>query len=244
MDFTIPCLSRLTAAMALTVALAGKAVAAGDAAGKDKIDFNSQIRPILSAHCFHCHGPDEKSRKAKLRLDLREEAVRERDELFPIKPGDLKKSEMIRRISLPKDSDDVMPPSEADNPLKSAQIELLKKWVQQGAPYSVHWAFVKPERPAVRQSNTRHCWRARWRCRVSWHPPRRLLWQSRAHGGDHLACASRSDHVQECPCAIHGARAAYPKDATALRRRPRQPNGRRICSAMPPGSRAKRPRAG
>ena len=118
-------------------------------AAKDKVDFSSQIRPIISAKCFHCHGPDDSSRKAKLRLDVREEAVKKRhDNLFAIKPGDPSHSEMVRRITS-KDPDDVMPPPKAGHPLTTAEIELLKKWVQEGAPYSGHWAFQRPQRPVL-----------------------------------------------------------------------------------------------
>jgi hypothetical protein len=93
------------------------------ASAKDAVDFNSQIRPIISAKCYHCHGPDEKSRKAKLRLDLREEATRERDGVMPIKPGDLENSEVIRRITAGEDSDDLMPPTKAGHPLTPAEID-------------------------------------------------------------------------------------------------------------------------
>ncbi|MSU56761.1 MAG: DUF1553 domain-containing protein [Pedosphaera sp.] len=117
------------------------------AAPAGKIDFNSQVRPVLSAKCFPCHGPDDKSRKAKLRLDLRSEATREREGIIPIRPGDLKNSEMIRRITAGADSDDLMPPTKAGHPLNAREIELLKKWVLQGAPYSTHWSFTKPVRP-------------------------------------------------------------------------------------------------
>ena len=119
------------------------------APANDTVDFNSQVRPIISAKCFHCHGPDEGSRKAKLRLDLREEAIRERDGIIPIKPGDEKNSEVIRRITAGEDSDDLMPPIKAGHPLTPAEIEVLKKWVRQGAPYAPHWSFVKPSRPAT-----------------------------------------------------------------------------------------------
>ncbi len=115
---------------------------------KDKVDFNSQVRPIISAKCFSCHGPDDRSRKAKLRLDLREQAIKDRDGTFPIKPGDLKNSEVIRRITS-SDPEEVMPPPKAGHSLKAAEIDLLKKWIQQGAPYAGHWAFSKPERPAL-----------------------------------------------------------------------------------------------
>ena len=81
----------------------------------DRIDYSSQIRPILSAKCYHCHGPDDESRKAKLRLDSFEEATRERSGSFAIKPGDLKKSELVHRISS-KDPEEVMPPPKAGHP--------------------------------------------------------------------------------------------------------------------------------
>lgn len=119
------------------------------ATAKDKVDFSSQIRPIISAKCFACHGPDEHSRKAKLRLDLRDEAIRERDGIIPIKPGDLKNSELIRRVTAGEDSDDVMPPTKAGHPLTAAEVDRLKLWIQQGAPYATHWSFTKPERPAL-----------------------------------------------------------------------------------------------
>jgi len=122
---------------------------AGAATGVDKSDFNSQIRPILSSRCFQCHGPDDKSRKAKLRLDLRAEAIKDREGTFAIKPGDLQRSELIRRIAAGVDSDDVMPPTKAGPPLKPEEIAMLRNWIQQGAPYAVHWSFTKPERPAL-----------------------------------------------------------------------------------------------
>src|SRR6185436_20659568 len=82
------------------------------ASSKDQIDFNSQIRPVISAKCFACHGPDDKARKAKTRLDIREQATKEREGIFPIKPGDLKNSEMIRRITS-TDPEEIMPPPKA-----------------------------------------------------------------------------------------------------------------------------------
>lgn len=127
--------------------LVGAAVAVPST--KDTVDFNAQIRPILSAKCFACHGPDEKSRNAKLRLDLRDEALRERKGVIPIKPGDSKHSELIRRITAGEDSDDIMPPPKAGPPLKPGETALLQRWVQQGAPYTTHWSFTKPERPAL-----------------------------------------------------------------------------------------------
>ncbi len=114
----------------------------------DKVDFNYDIRPIISAKCFQCHGPDEKARKAKLRLDLREEALKEHEDGRPIVPGDVQASVLVARITS-KDADEVMPPPKEDHALSAAEIELLKKWIAQGAEYKPHWSFQKPERPAV-----------------------------------------------------------------------------------------------
>ncbi len=130
----------------LSMVITGFVVAAPP---KDAIDFSSQVRPIISAKCFHCHGPDEKSRKAKLRLDVREEAVKARsDGTFAIKPGNLEQSEMARRIGS-SDPDEVMPPPKEGHPLTSSEITTLKKWIQQGAPYEGHWAFKKPTAPTL-----------------------------------------------------------------------------------------------
>jgi len=87
--------------------------------------FNRNVRPILSEHCFTCHGPDEKAREADLRLDL---------------PGDVPAREMIKRITT-HDSDDVMPPPKTNKPLTAAQIVTLKTWIAAGAKYEKHWAF-------------------------------------------------------------------------------------------------------
>ena len=114
----------------------------------DKVDFNYDIRPIISAKCFSCHGPDEKSRKAKLRLDLRDEAMKEHEDGRTIVPGDAKASALVARITS-QDPDEVMPPPKEDHALSAAEIGLLKKWIEQGAEYKPHWSFVKPERPAV-----------------------------------------------------------------------------------------------
>jgi hypothetical protein len=131
------------------IAIAGSVVVtATPCLAKDAVDFSAQIRPIISAKCYHCHGPDEESRKAKLRLDSHEEAIKDRDGSFAIKPGDLKNSELVKRITS-TDPDEVMPPPKAGHPLTSQEIELLKKWVQQGAPYSAHWAFQKPQKPTL-----------------------------------------------------------------------------------------------
>ncbi len=107
------------------------------------VDFNRDVRPIISSKCYHCHGPDEESRKAKLRLDLREEAVKDIKGTFAIKPGDLAASEVVARITS-TDGDEVMPPPKEGHALTPREVEVMKKWIVQGAPYADHWAFVKP----------------------------------------------------------------------------------------------------
>src|SRR5215210_7947282 len=90
------------------------------ARAEDKVDFNSDIRPIISTKCFHCHGPDEKAREAKLRLDIREEALKERDGIRAIVPGDLAASDVVARITS-DDRDEVMPPPKEAHPLTSRE---------------------------------------------------------------------------------------------------------------------------
>jgi hypothetical protein len=113
------------------------------------VDFQREVRPILSATCFKCHGPDPETRKGGFRLDVREEALKPgKSEKIAIVPGDISKSELVRRI-LTTDEDDLMPPPKAKMPLTDAQKDILKRWVAEGAEYRPHWAFVAPKRPAL-----------------------------------------------------------------------------------------------
>ncbi len=114
----------------------------------DKLDFNRDIRPILSTKCYHCHGADEGSRKAKLRLDIRTEALKERKGSIAIVPGKLDQSDLYARITT-KDPDEIMPPPKEAHPLTGAEVNTLKRWIEQGAPYAQHWAFEKPVKPAL-----------------------------------------------------------------------------------------------
>ncbi len=116
----------------------------GGNAPNQSISFNRDIRPILSDKCFYCHGPDVGHRKGKLRLDIREEAVKK--EAFV--PGKPKESELVRRI-FESNPDDVMPPPEANKPLTPAQKELLRRWIAAGAKYEGHWAYEKPVKPTL-----------------------------------------------------------------------------------------------
>ena len=113
------------------------------------VDFNRDIRPILTGKCFSCHGPDDKTRKAGLRLDVRDAALKPaRSGLPAITPREPDKSELLTRITNESESSR-MPPVKVGKPLSEKEIELLMRWIEQGAPYAQHWAFVKPQCPAV-----------------------------------------------------------------------------------------------
>ena len=115
-----------------------------------KLEFNRDIRPILSDGCFHCHGPDEKERKGGLRLDLETHAFMAAKSGFPaIVKGDAEESEMIARIFLSDDDDEHMPPLDSGKSITLEQKEILKKWIEQGAEYQGHWAFINPQRSPV-----------------------------------------------------------------------------------------------
>lgn len=108
--------------------------------GNEPVDFNQDVRPILSNNCFHCHGPDEQDRQADLRLDIGSEADLE---------------EVAARI-IETDPDLLMPPPDSHKKLTLDQIEILKQWVEQGAPYEDHWAFVPPAAHNVPRPQNAH----------------------------------------------------------------------------------------
>lgn len=114
-------------------------------AGEPKLDYNRDVRPILSEKCFACHGFNEKSREADLRLDMAESAYAEHDGNKPIVPGDSGQSEVWRRISS-NDESEMMPPPDSHKVLSEEQKSLLKRWIDEGAPYAKHWAFIPPEK--------------------------------------------------------------------------------------------------
>jgi hypothetical protein len=119
------------------------------------IEFGRDIRPILSKNCFACHGQDNAHRAARLRLDRRESATRKlKSGNIPIVPGAPAKSALVRRITA-MDEAEHMPPKETGNHLTKAQIALLERWIEQGAPYAEHWSFVKPQRPPQPQVKNR-----------------------------------------------------------------------------------------
>lgn len=114
----------------------------GEAAAKGAVDFNRDIRPILSDKCFLCHGPAESTREAELRLDKRDDAV----DAGAIEPGDAEASEVIVRI-LADDPDSIMPPPDSNKQLTDREKQLLQDWVNQGAAYADHWSFVPAKKP-------------------------------------------------------------------------------------------------
>ena len=124
------------------------AAAAFAADSKPGVDFNREIRPILSDNCFQCHGPDEKHRMANLRLDIKEGAFAQTKRGAVIVPGDAAKSLLFQRISH-ADKARRMPPPAADRNLSDKQIELVKRWIDSGAKWETHWAFATPKRPEL-----------------------------------------------------------------------------------------------
>ncbi|WP_339908081.1 PSD1 and planctomycete cytochrome C domain-containing protein [Symmachiella dynata] len=137
------------APLLIVTAFLGALVTASPLAAADQkpVDFNRDVRPILSKKCFPCHGPDAGSREGGLRLDLRDAALGEADSgQRAIVPGNAASSELIARIAADDDSLR-MPPAETGDPLTKSQIDLLHRWINQDAPYARHWAFVKPTRP-------------------------------------------------------------------------------------------------
>ena len=137
------------AALAITFLLPDYARTATAAAAPAPVDFNRDIRPVMSDTCFKCHGFDDKARKGKLRLDLREEALKPaKSGKIPIVPGKPDQSEIIARL-FSKDADEVMPPTSAHKTISPAQKELFRRWVAEGAKYAGHWAFEPAVAPAV-----------------------------------------------------------------------------------------------
>ncbi|TXT39126.1 MAG: hypothetical protein FD138_159 [Planctomycetota bacterium] len=114
-----------------------------------KISFDRDVRPILSNHCWKCHGPDAKERKAGLRLDQLDSATQPAESgkvaIIPNKPG---ASELLRRIHV-SDADEQMPPASENKPLSAAQKEILKRWIEQGATFEQHWSFRTVSRPSL-----------------------------------------------------------------------------------------------
>jgi hypothetical protein len=118
------------------------------AGAQERVDFNRDVRPILAAACFHCHGPDANHREADLRLDDRANAHADRDGSPVIVAGDPSSSTIWQRITS-EDEDERMPPLETKKELSAAQRDIIRRWLEQGAVYDTHWSFQAAERPAL-----------------------------------------------------------------------------------------------
>ena len=122
------------------------------------LDFNQDIRPILSDKCFSCHGPDEHGRKADLRLDIEKEAKNE--DMFAIVSGKPDESEMIYRIHS-KDADELMPPPEIGKPLSNREKQILEQWIKEGAVWAEHWTYVDPVHHSIPKTKNKE-WAKHW----------------------------------------------------------------------------------
>lgn len=131
-------------ALILPAFLFNTAVSAAEVPLPEKIEYNRDVRPILSDNCFYCHGNDPSHRKAKLRLDIRDEALL-KEAFIPGKPEE---SELVARL-FSDDEDELMPPAESHKKLTDSQKEILKTWVAQGAEYQQHWSYEKPVKAVI-----------------------------------------------------------------------------------------------
>ncbi|MEI7775579.1 MAG: DUF1549 domain-containing protein, partial [Verrucomicrobiota bacterium] len=136
------------ASLLATTAFAASVIPNQTGQANGKVNFSREIRPILSNNCFHCHGPDEQHRKGNgdkgLRLDTKEGAFTELDGSFALVPQHPEKSTLLQRI-LSHDADEVMPPKKSGKKISEKEVALLKRWIEEGAEYSGHWAYQKPE---------------------------------------------------------------------------------------------------
>jgi hypothetical protein len=136
---------------ALAAAAAGLSAGSGLSAREDegRVSFNRDVRPILSEHCFLCHGPDPGGRKAGLRLDQRAGATTAlKSGAVAVVPGDPEASELCLRVASDDDTER-MPPADSGARLTPAQVETLRRWVAQGAVWEEHWSLIPPQRPPV-----------------------------------------------------------------------------------------------
>lgn len=142
---------RLASLFALTgicTTSAASAIAQDENAPPDRVDFRQQIQPLLSRNCFACHGPDEETRQADLRLDVEADA-----KLLAIVAGDAQASSLVTRI-FSTDPDVAMPPTESGHELSEQEKQLLKRWIAEGADWQSHWAFEPIVTPAIEPAST------------------------------------------------------------------------------------------
>ncbi len=138
----------LVCALTVFVIAAQQPAPVTKAATERPIDFQREIRPILSDNCFQCHGPDKETRMADLRLDTKEGALATRKSGSPVTPGSASKSLIYQRITAASKAQ-IMPPVHSRRTLTTGQKDLIRRWIEQGAPWKEHWAFVPPARPPL-----------------------------------------------------------------------------------------------
>ena len=136
-----------SATLAVLTLLGGLVLGAAGAplGGDERVDYATEIRPLLSDRCFQCHGPDRATVAADLRLDRADSARADRGGYAAIVPGDPDASELVYRISTDFDLDR-MPPPESKLELAPDEVELIRRWIAEGAEVATHWAFERPER--------------------------------------------------------------------------------------------------
>src|SRR5882724_1652965 len=158
-DFRTPaCLQAWLVVLAVVPALAlAPAAIRAEPPLPEVVEFNRDIRPILSDNCFACHGPDKNQRKADLRLDTEEGAFADRGGYRPIVAGKADQSELYLRITAPEGGEKKrMPPAKFGKKLTEHQIALVKRWIEQGAKWQKHWSRIaakRPEQPTVKDSS-------------------------------------------------------------------------------------------
>ncbi len=118
------------------------------AGADDCVDFNRQIRPLLTSRCVACHGPDENERMADLRLDISSGASQDLGGYAAIIPGQADASELIRRITT-EENDELMPPPDKGERFSADEVDLMRRWIDEGAKYETHWAYVKPTKGSL-----------------------------------------------------------------------------------------------
>jgi hypothetical protein len=130
-------------------AIATAAAAGYGGSGTEPLRYDRDIRPLLSDRCFRCHGPDPGARKAGLRLDSAAEATADLGGYAAIVPGDPEESELAHRIGTSDDGQRMPPPKSGRRPLSADEVDLLRRWIAEGARYEPHWSFVPPARPPL-----------------------------------------------------------------------------------------------
>src|SRR3989454_10801629 len=142
-----PIVCRWLPAAAMALCLAPSGIGQSPTNPPEKpVDFNRDIRPILSDNCFTCHGPEEDSRQGNLQLDGKENVFADRGGYRIISPGNSAASRLYQRIS---SKEKRMPPASSGRSLTAKQIELIREWIDQGAKWQTHWSFDPPKRPAI-----------------------------------------------------------------------------------------------